>query len=383
MKTVTPPTVPIAREPEQITSFRIRVARDLADFADIWPTTKRSGSARNYVFQCADILRIWCKTIGKARGTHTLFVAVLNEIEKPILLLPFGIEKQHGIRILRFLDGGVCDYNAPIVFEPGVTWTRQAEKQMWQELIKALPRFDIAIFDKMPAEVCGIANPFANFGVPVPPSGHLVNIRSSWDEYAAKKLPYKRETSYQRRRLTKIGHVAFKIAQTPVDRQHALETMMNQKSRRYIETRGVDGFDRPGYREYYKEITECFSWPGPLLISTLAVGDEVLATNWGLIFDNRFLGIVMSFEGGKWKSFSPGRILLEDLLKWNFTNGTAIFDFGIGDEDYKVAYTDHTLELYKARIPVTAIGKACEVARNTKVWNLLKAVSARVSAKAN
>ncbi len=367
-----------------VTSFKIRVATDLAEFSKLWPRTDRRGSEQHsYVFQCADILELWCDTVGRARGTQMLFVAVFDDIGRPMLLLPLGIERHSGIRILRFLDGGLCDYNAPIVFEPTRTWGRHTVERMWQELIRALPRFDIAMFDKMPADICGVPNPFIELGAPFPPSGHFVNITSSWEEYAAKRLPYKRESSYQRRRLAKFGRVAFKVAETPADRQRILQAMMCQKSRRYIETRGADGLDRPGYRQYYIAMTERFTWPRPLFISALEVDGKILATNWGLISNKRFFGIVMSFEGGEWRSFSPGRLLLEDLLKWNFTNGTTVFDFGIGDESYKVAYTDQTLVLYQAIIPATAIGKAYQVGRNTKAWQLMKKVATQAVNKIN
>lgn len=365
-------TPSLKEEGKPVTSFKIRVATDLADFTDLWPRTDRYGSAHCYAFQCADILQVWCDTVGRARGTRALFVAVFDDIGRPVLLLPLGIERHRGIRILRFLDGGLCDYNAPIVFEPARTWEHHAVRRMWRELIRALPRFDVAVFDKMPADICGVPNPFVQLGEPRPPSGHFFNITSSWEEYAQKKLPYKRETSYQRRRLTKLGHVAFTVAETSVDRQRILQAMMSQKSRRYLETRGADGLDRPGYRQFYTAMTERFTWPGPLLISALEVDGKILATNWGFLSNGRFVGIVMSFEAGEWKSFSPGRLLLEDLLKWNFSNGTAVFDFSIGDESYKVAYTDQTLVLYQAHIPVTLVGKAYQIGRNTRVWRLLK-----------
>jgi CelD/BcsL family acetyltransferase involved in cellulose biosynthesis len=85
----------------------------------------------------------------------------------------------------------------------------------------------------------------------------------------------------------------------------------------------------------------------------------------------------MSFEGGEWKRFSPGRLLLEDLLKWNFTNRTSIFDFGIGNESYKIAYADETLRLYQANIAVTIIGRTYQI--GMKMRRLLKTAILRTT----
>jgi CelD/BcsL family acetyltransferase involved in cellulose biosynthesis len=298
---------------------------------------------------------------------------VFDDVGRPLLLLPFGIVRHRGIRILGFLDGAANDYNAPVVFEPLRTWTRDTLERLWQELLRVLPRFDVAMLEKMPSDICGAPNPLVGLGTPSR-SGHLVNITTSWDEYAAHRLPYKRESVIQRRKLGKLGKVAFTVAETAADRQRMLQTMMRQKSRRYVETRGIDGLDRPGFRQYYNAMIERLGWPGPLFICALEVDGHVIATNWGFISNKRFLGIITSFEGGEWKRFSPGRLLLEDLLKWNFDNGSMIFDFGSGEESYKLPYCDEALSLYQANIPVTLVGKAYvyRLGRDTKIWRFVR-----------
>jgi len=361
--------------------FKFKVVDDLGQLAELWPRTDRCGSSSHcYVFQCADILEVWCDTVGRARRTRTIFVGVFDDVGRPILLLPLGIERRRGVRVLGFLDGGVLDYNAPVVFEPVRTWERQSLERLWSQLIAVLPPFDVAIFDKMPADICGVPNPLIGLAsAPYDQSGYLLNITRSWEEFAATRLSYKRDSSAQRRRLAKFGQVAFTIAQTPVDRQRVLEAMMRQKSRHFIETLGVDKFDAPGCRQYYIAMVERFPWPGPLLICGLEVDGKILSTNWGLICNGRFVGIVMSYEGGEWKRFSPGRLLLEDLLKWNFTNRTSIFDFGIGNESYKFAYVDETLHFYQANIAVTTIGRTYQI--GMKMRRLLKAAILQTTKK--
>jgi CelD/BcsL family acetyltransferase involved in cellulose biosynthesis len=348
------------------TSFNVRVSEKLADFADLWPSTSRSGTIHGYALQCSDVLQVWCNTIGKATGIDPLFVAVLDEMNRPILLLPFCIARSRGMRVLRFLDGGICDYNAPILFQPMRTWDRGSVKELWRELVRALPRFDIAMLDKMPAEIYGVPNPFIGLDVePYRSSGHLRHITGTWEEYAESRLPYKRESVAQRRRLAKLGKLNFLVAESSSDRKRILEAMMRQKAQRYIETRGKNPIKRE-VEQFYIAMAERFTWPGPSLVAALELNGTTLATNWGLVFNNRFLGLVTSFEGGDWKRYSPGKLLLEDLLKWAFNNGIKVFDFGIGDEGYKLGYSDQSILVYQADIPVTLIGKAYVAARLLK-----------------
>jgi CelD/BcsL family acetyltransferase involved in cellulose biosynthesis len=363
---------------EAISSFKIRVANTLGELGEVWPRTDCCGTAHCYVFQCADFLEIWCDTIGKARRIRPFFIGVFDNAGQAILLLPLGIERMHGLRVLRFLDGGVCDYNAPVVLEPTRRWQRDTIQQVWQELIRALPRFDIAIFDKMPADVCGVPNPFVFLGSkPFSESGHLTNITGSWDEYVATKLPYRRKSGQQRRKLAKVGPVLFRVAETSAERQHIVQAMMRQKSRRCIETGQSDELGLPGYRQYYITMTERFIWPGPLLVAALKVGDDIVSTSWSLILDRRFLWLVTTFEGDEWRRFSPGRILLEHLLEWCFANRITIFDSGIGDEGYKLEYSDQEIALYQSHIPVTLLGKFYHTGRETKIWRALRPLAKR------
>jgi CelD/BcsL family acetyltransferase involved in cellulose biosynthesis len=120
----------------------------------------------------------------------------------------------------------------------------------------------------------------------------------------------------------------------------------------------VDGFDRPGYSDYFWLMTDRFTWPGPLLVAALELDGKVLSGGWHFVSGGRFVFFLTSFEGEEWRYFSPGRLLIENLIEWSFSNAISVFDFTIGDEAYKFEYADQKLSLFKARIPVSVLGKA-------------------------
>ncbi|WP_246693250.1 GNAT family N-acetyltransferase, partial [Mesorhizobium sp. M2E.F.Ca.ET.154.01.1.1] len=86
-----------------------------------------------------------------------------------------------------------------------------------------------------------------------------------------------------------------------------LEAMMRQKSRRYLETTGVDGMERPGYRAFFRQAALELAPRGHVHISSLNLGGTVLAVHWGYQDDSRFYYMMPSFEAGEWVRFSPGR----------------------------------------------------------------------------
>ena len=362
-------------------SVQIRVTSKLEDFADWWPRTDRLGAGLCYAFQCADILDIWRDTIGAARKIQTLFVAVLGEGERPQLLLPLGIERRHHMRVLTFLDDGVSDYNAPVVF-PGAP--ELDFERIWQDLMRLLPPFDVAIFEKMPDDICGVLNPLMKLRVTnYSMSGHVTVLSGTWAEFAAHRLPRQRDTRRKRRRLAKLGSVVFAVAETHADYDKMFASMIRQKTRRYLETMGVDEFDRLGRRCYYTEATHRLAGQRTVHLSALKVDDQIVATHWGLVVDNRFYSLLPAYEGGEWSRYSPGRLLIENLIEWSFANRVEFFDFGVGDEKYKAEFQAHTLSLYRCILPVTMAGHiyatVYEAAnrtrlamRNTKVGAMLK-----------
>ena len=73
---------------------------------------------------------------------------------------------------------------------------------------------------------------------------------------------------------------------------------------------------------------------------------------------SRYYYLSPSFEGGDWLRYSPGRLLIEHLLEWSFRRGLKVFDFTVGNEEYKFEYSDVTIPLYRVIVPETTIGRS-------------------------
>lgn len=339
-------------------SFRIEVTSNLDDLADCWPTSARPGEAYCYQFQHADLLRIWCKTIGRARQVEPVFVAVRSHAGKPLMLLALGVEYTNGIRILSFLDGGVSDYNAPVLF-PDFKGLRFDAADFWHRLQSRLPRYDLAVLEKMPATIDGIENPLASLVTCGRwESCHHVALQGDWQEFET-RLPNIRDSRRRRRKLEKRAAVRFAIAETPQERQRIFDALIRMKRRRFADTAAHDIFADPGYLQFYADATRKLG-PGAVQISALYAGDRIIAANWGLRSNGRYIDLLPSYETGEWRLFAPGRLLAEWLLQQHLERGDTVFDYGIGDEAYKFGYCDRHSSLGDAYLAATAKGAAYE-----------------------
>jgi CelD/BcsL family acetyltransferase involved in cellulose biosynthesis len=214
---------------------RVEVATSVDRLPAHWPRSTDPGAAQVHPFQCADVLAVWCDTIGRARGIEPLFVSVLAPSGRPLMLLPLGIRTQYGTKVLRFLDGGVSDYNAPALYA-GANFSGNADA-LWAEIARHLPRFDIAILEKMPAAVGGLSNPlFALTTDEHHESCHAVSLYGPWETFARDKISNAADSRRRRRKLDKLGTVRIAIAESANEREHFLDAMMRMKRHKFIET---------------------------------------------------------------------------------------------------------------------------------------------------
>jgi CelD/BcsL family acetyltransferase involved in cellulose biosynthesis len=336
----------------------LKVTSDLNDFSDIWPRSGRLLGARCHPFQHADFLAVWCATIGRERGTKPFFIAVMNKTEQPIALLALGLESRFGIRIMSFLDGGVSDYNGPVLFPDNGCLHGQLIERIFELLERVLPKYDVLILNKMPKRVLDQGNPFVTPGTAhFWQSGYVLPVQNGWSETIERGLPRAKDMRRKRRRLEALGTMTYHVAATPEERDRFLKAMMRQKSGRYLQTRGIDGFDSPGYRAFFSSATRSFADSGLLHLSAITVDDTILAVHWGYRVEDRFYYMMPSYETSGWDRYSPGRLLLNRLIEWSANNGVRLFDQGIGDEPYKLEYCDDTIPLYSYERAQTGRGK--------------------------
>jgi len=182
-------------------------------------------------------------------------------------------------------------------------------------------------------------------------------LEGSWEEFSLTRLPRAKKSRSKRRQLNKIGAVRLEIAQDPGAVRRNYAAMVEQKTRRYVDTRGVDGFNRPGYRAYFREMTDRFARDGYVVVAALRCGEKTVATIWGIAAARRFYFILPTFEAGDWKKFSPGRLMMEDLIAWCYGQNIRILDFGTGDEAYKEEFRAEVIPLLHANIPNTQRGR--------------------------
>ena len=160
----------------------------------------------------------------------------------------------------------------------------------------------------------------------------------TWKDYEAawkqSSVTRNQDGARQRRRLEKeLGPVRF-VLDDP--RPEVFDACVHWKSAQYKATGLTDMFADPRNVALFRRLRE----RGVLLVSSLSAGDTLLAVHFGSSHDGRLGWWVPAYDA-KFGKFSPGRLLLEELLAASFNRGDVEFDFLIGDEPYKFHYATH------------------------------------------
>jgi hypothetical protein len=150
---------------------------------------------------------------------------------------------------------------------------------------------------------------------------HFVRRRSS--------LP--RDSRQKRRNIEKdIGPFRFAWED---GRSEVFDQCFAWKSAQYDRTGVADHFAVERNREIFRRLHA----KGHLVVSTLSGGDQLLAVHFGALADGCLYSWIAAYDPARGR-YSPGRLLLEDMLRESFSRGHREWDFGIGESEYKWFY---------------------------------------------
>ena len=346
-----PPRGRVARTPFKV---ELVAGGNLAD----WPSIADDRDLRMYIFQSREFLDIWLDTIGKASRVEPYFVVVRDADGRPVLHLPLIIETKFNVRLLRFMDCGVADYNAPIVAADR-TLSRQEFHDVWADVLALLPSFDVIDLKKIATDVAGAVNPLTYLDcVPFGESGHVIALTRLRDQTDTRRTVARQRRKLQThaKGLSQIGEPRFIVNPDASEAAPLIERLLELKRRKYQRTSTPDFLTAPGVEHFYRQMMS----PGRLgtisHLSALTIGDTVASAHLGFIGRGRFYYIFPAYDT-QFGRYRVGHLLLQHLIDQSVTQDFDTFDLGIGDASYKNKWATHRVALHSHQRAVTAAGR--------------------------
>jgi len=349
----------------RLADARISIYRSLAECEVVWRRAVAAGAC--FAFQCFEWQAAFQATIGAAEGVEPYIVDIADRNGRSLLLLPLCLERQGRLRAIAFLGGAVTDYGAPVIDPEFAASVLPGEiERLLATVLNLLPPADFVWLRRMPQAIENVRNPLAELPqARHTENGHALSLPGTADGFRAS--PNNRR---KRRQLAKLGAVEFRSP--PPDSPEAaaiLPVLAAQKSRRWIETVNWDMFAKPGYRAFYDVLSGAALQSGEVHVSALTVGETIVAAHWGIVFRGRYYFLLVGRQDGEWGRYSPGRLLIEDLIGWCLARGgVGVFDLTAGEEGYKREWTDHSLPLFEYLAPRSAAGMLFIAQYRARQW---------------
>jgi len=342
----------------RVTSFKVELFAGSNLAAADWPSIADDRDLQMHIFQSREFLDIWLDTIGKASGIEPYFIVVRDAEGRPVLYLPLTIETKFNVRLLRFMDCGVADYNAPIVAADRAL-SRQEFHEVWADVLALLPGFDVIDLKKIASDVAGAVNPLAYLDcTPFGESGHSIVLTRLRDQTDTRRsvVRLRRKLQSCAKGLNQIGETRFIVNPAAAEAARVAERLLELKRRKYQRTSTPDFLAAPGVERFYREMISPARLGKISHLSALTIGDAVAAAHLGFIGRGRFYYIFTAYDTA-FGRHRVGHLLLQHLIDQSVAQDFDTFDLGIGDASYKNKWATHRLALHSHQRAVTAAGR--------------------------
>ncbi len=305
-------------------------------------------------FQRFDWTRSWYAAASAAGLAEPMIIAVSRaDGSDPIAIFPFARTRGKLGFVVGFADGEVCDHAAPVLASRHELSDATAARAC-DLALAAVSRTDVIKLEKLVPTVGGRANPFYCLGdaVPFPVASYAVPLETGWGTRLDKSLV---KNLARARRILREQKGEWSVVRAgPDEAPDVFADLLEQRQARFAATGGTDILDHDHWRSHYIRLLS-----GPGEIFALRVGNEVVATEFGLMDGDTFLALLPGYRrDGDWKKYSLGQVLTVGIMEWCAAHGLKAYDMTVGSEAYKFAYGVTETTLKAVMRPVSARGHA-------------------------
>ena len=327
---------PDTRSRQTVTSYRCEIARDYASVTRRWQALASRGAA--LAFQSDPWLSSWYATLGSQADVEALPLTIVDtQSGRDVLALPLVIRHSNGLRIIEAADGGMTDYNAPIM---GVDLPQDAAGRyvLLQTILAQLPPADVLRLTKMPLEIDSRPNPLAFIpGVePCRLTGNVLHMPERYEEWHWDlERTFRKELERSLRVFRRSPDAAFRRIMDPVEAAHVYGELKRLQAERIRELNLPYALGEAQNEAFYDQLVATGLKDGSVILTALLNGSEVVAALLGIRSGDHYAMVRLGVAGGHWKACSPGRLVIERTMNHLHAQGLRSFDFTIGDYDYK------------------------------------------------
>jgi CelD/BcsL family acetyltransferase involved in cellulose biosynthesis len=355
-------TTRIPMQPDT-TEIEIELVGTPAACEELWRAFETTAIFTPY--QRYDWIATWREAMAPREETATAVVLLRLRAEL-IAILPLGIRTHAGVTIASILGGRHVNFQMPVWSPLFLTdLTTRLDGARLEALLRRIGEalgVDAMSFEHQPGQWNRTDNPLSCVRVELARSpAFILPLAANFESIARARRSARslQQIRRKRRRLEAIaGPLAFARGRDAETCERVVDKAIADRARRR-RTSGVPSFfDVEGGAHFIRKAALLgLNQPDDncvLAVHYLQAGDTVVASYFGGSAGGHYSCFANAFDVA-FEKYSPGDIILHDLIKHLCEQGLRGMDLGVGEEHYKKLWCD-MLPLHAGTLPITALG---------------------------
>jgi CelD/BcsL family acetyltransferase involved in cellulose biosynthesis len=336
----------------------VDVLTDLGKAEAVWRELE-SRHISHTPYQRFDFLAAWQRHVGTREGCVPLIAIAADAERRPLALLPLASFRKYGVHVASFMGGKHSTFNMPLWDRDFAGSATAADMAALIAGIAETSGADMLALYQQPLAWREVPNPLAL--LPHQPSVNdcpLLTMEPGADPTSRVSNSFRRSLRGKERKLQPQPVRTF-IATEDSDITRLLDWFFKVKPLRMAEQKLPNVFADPGIEAFVRAacLARLDGGGRAIDIHALECDEEVIAIFAGVADGQRYSMMFNTYTMSANAKFSPGLILMRNIIDHYAALGYRGLDLGIGSDDYKRLFCKNDELLFDSFIPLTARGR--------------------------
>lgn len=337
----------------------IDIVHDLGEAETIW----RGLEDRQQVstpYQRFDFLGPWQRQVGERDNVKPFIVIAYDAERRPLLLLPLTLRHSHGVRTACFMGGKHSTFNMALWDRGFAADATAADLNALISALRERSGADVLALTQQPQHWRDLPNPMAL--LPHQASVNDCPVLTMVPGAAPTALisnSFRRRLKAKERKLQTLPGYRYGLATTDAEIKRLLDWFFRVKPQRMAEQKLPNVFAEPTVEDFIRGACLARLADGNHVIDihALECDDEVIAIFAGVADGHRFSTMFNTYTMSANTRYSPGLILMRNIIDHYAGRGYRALDLGIGSDDYKQMFCKSDEPIFDSFIPLSQRGQ--------------------------
>jgi CelD/BcsL family acetyltransferase involved in cellulose biosynthesis len=350
--------------PETSRIVSVELVGDMREAETVWRGLEQA-SQLSTPYQRFDFLCSWQRRVGEPQGIRPFIVIAYDRDHAPLLLLPLGVRRENGARVAKFLGGKHATFNMALWDRDFAATATKADLDALISMISGHAQADVLALTQQPRRWIDLPNPFALLpGQASVNDCPLLAMAPGAPPASRVSNSFRRRLKGKERKLQALSGYGYRLATSDADIKRLLDWFFAIKPQRMAAQHLPNVFADPGIEDFIRDacMTRLSGGGHAIDIHALECDDEVIAIFAGVADTNRFSMMFNTYTLSGNSKYSPGLILMRDIIDHYAERGTVSLDLGIGSDDYKRLFCKDDEPIFDSFVPLNIRGRIAAAA---------------------